>query len=62
MAQAGIRRMFRISTSGGSGMVAACTDGAFLATHSVSAAVHAHPRNLTDRQFAEIRDRGGLVG
>lgn len=42
--------------------VAACTEGAFLATHSVSAAVHAHPRNLTDRQFAEIRDRGGLVG
>lgn len=42
--------------------VAECTDGAFLATHSVSAAVHAHPRNLTDRQFAEIRDRGGLVG
>ena len=42
--------------------VAACTDSPFLATHSVSNAVFAHPRNLTDRQFAIIRDRGGLVG
>ncbi|MFR1435812.1 MAG: membrane dipeptidase [Acutalibacteraceae bacterium] len=24
--------------------------------------MHAHPRNLTDRQIAEIRVRGGLVG
>ena len=37
-------------------------NGPFLATHSVSDAVFSHPRNLTDRQFAIIRDRGGLVG
>ena len=42
--------------------VAAWTDTPFLATHSLSAAVHAHPRNLTDAQFDCIRDRGGLVG
>ena len=34
----------------------------FIATHSASAAVCAHPRNLTDDQFVAIRDRGGLVG
>lgn len=33
-----------------------------LATHSVSAAVHAHPRNLTDAQFTALCKRGGLVG
>lgn len=33
-----------------------------VASHSNSRAVCAHPRNLTDRQFLEIRDRGGLVG
>lgn len=34
----------------------------YLATHSNAAAVMPHPRNLTDRQFAAIRARGGLVG
>lgn len=42
--------------------VAAHTVGPFIASHSVSKAVHEHPRNLTDAQFAAIRDRGGLVG
>lgn len=42
--------------------VAELTEGPFVASHSVSAAIQAHPRNLTDRQFAVIRDRGGLVG
>ncbi len=34
----------------------------FIATHSNMASVTPHPRNLTDEQFAAIRDRGGLVG
>ena len=34
----------------------------FIASHSVSAAVHTHARNLTDAQFDEICRRGGLVG
>lgn len=34
----------------------------FLASHSNSAAVWPHRRNLTDAQFLEIRRRGGLVG
>ncbi len=34
----------------------------FIASHSVSAAVHPHPRNLTDFQFAAIRESGGIVG
>ena len=38
------------------------TSGAVLATHSVSAAVCAHPRNLTDRQFTALCQRGGLIG
>ena len=42
--------------------VAEATDGCFIATHSVSAAVHDHPRNLTDDQFDEIVRRGGVVG
>ena len=42
--------------------VASLTRWPFLATHSLSAAVHPHPRNLTDEQFSCIRDRGGLVG
>lgn len=42
--------------------VAALSDKPFIATHSVSAAIHAHPRNLDNRQFVEIRDRGGVVG
>lgn len=34
----------------------------FVATHSVSRAVHSHRRNLTDKQFLEIARRGGVVG
>lgn len=34
----------------------------FIATHSCSAAVTPHPRNLTDAQFCAIRDSGGIVG
>ncbi len=34
----------------------------FVATHSNSRSVCAHPRNLTDYEFEAIRDRGGLVG
>ncbi len=34
----------------------------FIATHSCSAAVTLHPRNLTDDQFRAIRDSGGIVG
>ena len=42
--------------------VAELAEGPFIASHSVSAAVCPHPRNLKDDQFALIRDRGGLVG
>lgn len=42
--------------------VAEIANGPFVATHSVSAVVHPHPRNLTDAQFRTIRDCGGLVG
>lgn len=34
----------------------------FIATHSNSRAICGHSRNLTDAQFYEIRDRGGIVG
>ena len=34
----------------------------FIASHSLSATVHPHPRNLTDRQFEAIVQRRGLVG
>ena len=34
----------------------------FIATHSCSAAVTPHPRNLTDDQFRAVRDSGGVVG
>nr|WP_297175438.1 membrane dipeptidase [uncultured Agathobaculum sp.] len=37
-------------------------DGPFAASHSNMRALCRHPRNLTDRQFAEIVRRGGLVG
>lgn len=33
-----------------------------VATHSNAQAVCRHPRNLSDRQFAAVRDSGGLVG
>ncbi len=42
--------------------VAELCERPFAATHSLSAAVHAHPRNLTDAQFREMVRRGGLVG
>lgn len=34
----------------------------FVASHSNSRSICSHPRGLTDSQFAEIRDRGGIVG
>lgn len=34
----------------------------YIASHSNSKTVFDHPRNLTDRQFRAIVDRGGLVG
>lgn len=37
-------------------------DVPFAASHSDSRALCRHPRNLSDRQFAEIARRGGLVG
>lgn len=40
----------------------ACTTGPVIATHSLSATVHDHPRNLTDAQFTALCERGGLVG
>ncbi|HHV51375.1 MAG TPA: membrane dipeptidase [Candidatus Avimonas sp.] len=36
--------------------------GPVIASHSVSAAIWNHKRNLTDSQFEAIRDRCGLVG
>ncbi len=33
-----------------------------LASHSVSAAVYSHPRNLSDSQFCAVIESGGLVG
>ena len=42
--------------------VARFVKGPFVATHSNSKAVEDHPRNLTDGQFREIADRGGLAG
>ncbi len=42
--------------------VAELARGPFIASHSVSAAVHDHPRNLTDAQFGAIREAGGIVG
>ncbi len=42
--------------------VAAATDTPLVASHSNSRSVCGHPRNLTDAQFREIVDRGGLVG
>ena len=42
--------------------VAELSGGPVIASHSVSAAVHPNPRNLTDAQFAAVRDSGGVVG
>ena len=36
--------------------------GPFVATHSNSRAICAHPRNLTDDMFRAIRDHGGVAG
>lgn len=38
------------------------TRGPVVATHSNAAAVHPHPRNLTDDQLRAIARRGGVVG
>ncbi|MBC2870601.1 membrane dipeptidase [Bittarella massiliensis] len=42
--------------------LAAVAEGPIVASHSNAKALCNHPRNLTDEQFAVIRDRGGLVG
>jgi membrane dipeptidase len=42
--------------------VAALAKKPIIATHSNARQICSHPRNLTDEQFAFIRDRGGLVG
>lgn len=34
----------------------------FMASHSNAAAIHPHPRNLTDEEFCAVRDAGGVVG
>lgn len=38
------------------------TRGPVIASHSNAAALHMHPRNLTDRQLRAIAERGGVVG
>ena len=42
--------------------VAAASTRPIVASHSNSRAVCPHKRNLTDRQFEQIRDMGGVVG
>ncbi len=42
--------------------VALLSDAPLVATHSNAHALTASPRNLTDRQLAQIRDTGGMVG
>ncbi|MBI3998945.1 MAG: membrane dipeptidase, partial [Armatimonadetes bacterium] len=38
------------------------TRGPVIASHSNAAALHMHPRNLTDEQLRAIASRGGIVG
>ena len=38
------------------------TQGPMLATHSNAKSLCSHPRNLTDKQFLALKQRGGLVG
>jgi len=38
------------------------TRGPIIASHSNAAALHMHPRNLTDEQLRAIAQRGGVVG
>ena len=42
--------------------VAATSDAPLVASHSNAHALSASPRNLTDRQLAQIKETGGLVG
>lgn len=42
--------------------IVACATRPFVASHSNSRACCPHLRGLTDAQFVEIRDRGGIVG
>jgi membrane dipeptidase len=42
--------------------VAACSDAPLVATHSNAHAIAPSPRNLTDRQLAQIGETGGMVG
>lgn len=42
--------------------VARLSDAPLVATHSNAHALSHSPRNLTDRQLAQIRDSGGMVG
>ncbi len=42
--------------------VAAASTAPLVATHSNAHAICPHSRNLTDRQLAAIRERGGMVG
>jgi membrane dipeptidase len=42
--------------------VARLSDAPLVATHSNAHVLSASPRNLTDRQLAQIRDTGGMVG
>lgn len=38
------------------------TRGPLVASHSNAAALHRHPRNLSDQQLREVAKRGGVVG
>ncbi|MBC8535604.1 dipeptidase [Feifania hominis] len=39
-----------------------CSERPFVASHSNSHAICAHPRNLTDEMFRAVVERGGIVG